>query len=157
LVSADVPAVIRICELVDGRPLALEIAASWLRIYDCSEIKREIERSLEFLATELRDVPVRHRSVRTVFNHTWDLLSETQQRALASLAVFRGPFRLEAGLTVADISIVDMAALLDASLVQRRANGWYEVHELLRKFAVHQFQIPSARESFAAQAERRHC
>ena len=157
LVSADVPAVIRICELVDGRPLALEIAASWLRIYDCSEIKREIERSLEFLATELRDVPVRHRSVRTVFNHTWDLLSATQQRALASLAVFRGPFRLEAGLTVADISIVDMAALLDASLVQRRANGWYEVHELLRKFAVHQFQIPSARESFAAQAERRHC
>ena len=75
LVRSDVPAVVRICELVDGRPLALEIAASWLRIYDCADIQREIERSFEFLATELRDVPARHRSVRTVFNHTWELLS----------------------------------------------------------------------------------
>lgn len=156
LLPSDVPAVARICQLVDGRPLALEIAASWLRIYDCAEIAREIARSFEFLATTLRDVPARHRSVRIVFDHTWELLSPAQQRALADLTVFRGPFKLEAGLAVADTSILDMVALLDAALVQRRANGWYELHELLRQFAAQQLQDPSSRDGTAEHAGRRH-
>lgn len=156
LLPPDVPAVTRICELVDGRPLALEIAAGWLRIYDCSDIAREIERSYEFLATTLRDVPARHRSIRTVFDHTWEMLSASQRRTLANLAVFRGPFSLEAALGVADTSIVDMAALLDASLVQRSANGWYEVHSLLRQYAEHQISDPSSRDEAARRAGRRH-
>ncbi len=135
LSPANVEDVIHICTLVDGRPLALEIAASWLRVYDCADIVREIGRSFEFLATEQHDVPLRHRSIRTVFNHTWELLSPTQRAALADLALFRGPFQLEAALAVSNASVVDVAALLDASLVQRQANGWYGIHFLLRQFA----------------------
>lgn len=151
LAPGDVPHVVHICELVDGRPLALELAAGWVRLYECADIVREIERSSDFLRTTLRDVPQRHRSVRTIFNHTWDMLSPSQRSALANLTVFRGPFKLEAALAVADTSVVDLAALLDAALLQRTANGWYDLHFLIRQFAA---QHNSGQPSHAEAIER---
>lgn len=133
LSSANVAEVIRICTLVDGRPLALEIAASWLRVYDCAGIVREIERSFAFLATEQRDVPLRHRSIQTVFDHTWELLTPRQRTALADLVLFHDPFNLEAALAVSAAQVLDVAALLDAVLMQRRSDGWYEIHYLVRQ------------------------
>lgn len=156
LALADAPAVLRICQLVDGRPLALELAAGWLRVYDCAEIVREIERSIEFLATELHDVPPRQRSVYVTWQHTWELLTAAMQRALADLALFRGPFKLEAALAVAEASVVDLAALLDAALIQRRANGWYEIHSLIRQLAVQKAEEQPWRAAARAAAQRRH-
>lgn len=156
LSPADAPAVLRICQLVDGRPLALELAAGWLRVYDCAEIAREIERSIEFLATTLHDVPPRQRSVYVTWQHTWELLTPAMQRALADLALFRGPFKLEAALAVAEASVVDLAALLDAALVRRRANGWYEIHALIRQLTVQQMEEQPWRAAARADAQRRH-
>ena len=156
LSPADAPAVLCICQLVDGRPLALELAAGWLRVYDCAEIVREIVRSLEFLATELHDVPPRQRSVHITWQHTWALLTPAMQRALAALALFRGPFKLEAALAVAQTSVVDLAALLDAALIQRRTNGWYEIHSLIRQLALQQAAAQPHLVAAGAAAERRH-
>ena len=55
LASAGPGSVARICQLVEGMPLALELAAPWTRVMDCEEIAREIETNLGFLATTLRD------------------------------------------------------------------------------------------------------
>jgi hypothetical protein len=54
----------RICRLVDGMPLAIELAAAWVSVISCGEIAREIERNIGFLTTSARDVPDRHRSLR---------------------------------------------------------------------------------------------
>lgn len=135
LSSSNVEDVIRICALVDGRPLALEIAAGWLRIYDCADIVREIERSFAFLATEQHDVPLRQRSIQTVFDHTWKLLTPRQRTALADLTLFHNPFNLEAALAVSATQVLDVAALLDAMLLQRRSDGWYDTHYLVRQLA----------------------
>ena len=84
-----------ICELVEGMPLGIELAASWLRTLPCEQIGREIERSLDILSSRLQNVPERHRSVRAVFEHSWQRLSDVEQDALMRLSVLRG-FRLEA-------------------------------------------------------------
>jgi predicted ATPase len=59
--EADKPCLVRICQLVEGMPLGLELAAAWVRLLSCQEIAQEIEKSLNFLTTSLRDMPARHR------------------------------------------------------------------------------------------------
>jgi len=71
-----------ICRLVDGNPLAIELAATWRRAFSCREIAVEIERSFDFLEAERQDAPERHRSLRAVFAHSWALLDPQEQKAL---------------------------------------------------------------------------
>jgi DNA-binding SARP family transcriptional activator len=63
--------VARICQLVEGMPLAIELAAAWIRVLSCAEIAGQIEQGIHFLATSLRDLPPRHRSLHAVFDHSW--------------------------------------------------------------------------------------
>jgi len=140
LLSAGPASVARICRLVEGMPLAIELAAAWVRVMDCEEIAREIETNLGFLATTLRDVPQRHRSMRAVFDQSWDLLSAEERSALRKLSVFRGGFRREAAETVAmrpersPASLLTLTTLLDRSWVRRSSTGRYEMHELVRQY-----------------------
>lgn len=128
-------AVIRICRLVDGLPLALELAATWVRVMSCEAIADEIQNSIDILSTDQRDVPVRHRSVRAVFEHSWDLLTQAEQITASKLAVFRGGFTADAVEQVADGSLPILAALIDKSIVQLTNSGRYDLHELVRQFA----------------------
>ena len=68
------PQVARICRLVEGMPLGIELAAAWTPVLPPAEIADEIERGLDFLSTTARDVPERHRSMRAVFDQSWRLL-----------------------------------------------------------------------------------
>jgi predicted ATPase/DNA-binding SARP family transcriptional activator len=126
---------VRLCRLVEGMPLAIELASAWLRTISVHEIVREIERSLDFLSTTMRDLPQRHRSLRAVFDHSWDLLGESERQAFQRLSVFRGGFQRESAEAVADASLVTLSALMDKSLLRRSASGRYEIHELLRQYA----------------------
>lgn len=135
LSTADLPYVVRICQLVEGMPLGLELAASWLRLLSCAEIVAEIERSLDFLTTTVQNVPTRHRSLRAVFEHSWELLSGEEQRVFCQLAVFRGGFGREAATQVTGGALSLLARLADKSFIRRTANGRYELHELMRQYA----------------------
>ncbi|MEJ2558458.1 MAG: BTAD domain-containing putative transcriptional regulator [Anaerolineae bacterium] len=147
LLASDEPHVARICRLVEGMPLALELAASWVRAISCQEIAAEIERGLDFLATAAPDVPRRHRSVRAVFDQSWRLLSPGEREAFRQLSVFRAGFGREATEKVTGTSLVVLAALVDKSLVRRLPARRYEVHELLRQYAAEKRdKIPGERE-----------
>jgi predicted ATPase len=152
LSAADLPAVTRICQMVAGMPLGIELAAAWVRALTCAEIASEIERNLSFLTTTLRDVPERHRSLQAVFNHSWQRLSDDERRAFRQLSVFLGGFRREAAMEVADTTLAQLSALVDKSLLRRAATGRYGMHGLLRKFA--QEKLIEAGEAEAAR--RRH-
>jgi len=130
----DVPAIARILGLVQGMPLGIELAASWIRTLSCHEIAQEVERNLDFLETPMRGIPDRHRSMRAVFDHSWDLLSETERRVLHQLSVFHGGFQRDAARQVAGADLSLLSALMDKSLLQRTSAGRYEVHELLRQY-----------------------
>jgi predicted ATPase/Tfp pilus assembly protein PilF len=128
-------AIVQICRLVGGMPLGIELAAASVADQPCAQIAAQIEGSLDFLKTSFRDVPQRHRSVRAVFEHSWNLLSAEEQAVLQKLSVFRGGFEAQAAREVAGASPRMLTALVDKSLVQGRAGDRYQVHELLRQYA----------------------
>ncbi len=141
------PAVARICQLIEGMPLGIELAAAWVRTLSCHEIAQEIERNLadprqgmDFLAASIRDVPARHRSMRAAFDHSWNLLSAEEQRVLRQLSVFRGGFRREAAEQAVGATLLLLSALVDKSLLHRTAEGRYDLHELVRQYAAAKLQ-----------------
>ncbi len=138
VLADDYAAVVRICQLVQGVPLALELAASWARVLSCPAIADEIERSVDFLATTLRDVPERHRSMRLVLDHTWQQLDPAEQAIFRKLALFRGGFTRDAAEHVADARLLQLANLTDKALLTLDSNGRYQLHELLRQYAEEQ-------------------
>lgn len=131
----DFPAIVRICQLMDGNPLGIELAAAWVRTLSCDEIAQEIEGGLDFLSVSAGDLPARHRSMRAVFDHSWKLLTEEEQRVLLRLAVFRGGFRREAAGAVAGATLSVLSSLVTKSLVRRSGAGRYDLHELIRQYA----------------------
>ena len=137
--EADVTAVLELARLVDGLPLALELAAAWTRLMDCPTILRETQKSLDFLASPLGDLPERHQSIRAVLTQSWQLLPPRLQLILGQMSLFAGSFTLDAVLTIMpEVTLLDLATLLDRSLLQWRPNGRYALHELLRQFAAQQ-------------------
>jgi predicted ATPase/DNA-binding SARP family transcriptional activator len=130
----------RICQLVEGMPLGLELAAPWVRTLSCHEIATEIERDLDFLSTSLRDVPERHRSLRVVLEQTWSRLSQAERGVLKVLSIFVGGCTRQAAEAVAGATLPVLSALVDKALVRRTKGGRYELHELIRQFAQTQFR-----------------
>ena len=116
--DAEKSAVAQICRLVGGHPLAVELAASWVRFMSCQQIATKIEEDLNFLATSSRNMPDRHRSLRALFDHSWALLTPTEQTALAKLTVFRGGFAPKEAETVAGATWPILLGLVDKSLVE---------------------------------------
>ena len=128
-------AVIRICKIAEGLPLAIELAASWLKGLSAPQIADEIQHNLDFLATNARNVEERHRSVRAVFDQSWKLLSEAERQTFAKLSVFRGGFDHEAAQQIAGAALPMLAALVEKSLLGGRAEGRFDMHELLRQYS----------------------
>lgn len=150
--EANLPALLRICTLVEGMPLGLEMAAAWVDQLSPTEIAAELEKSLDFLAFTWYDTPERHQSMRAVFAWSWHLLSETEQRVLRRLSIFRGGFTREAAETITGASLRVLMSLTHKSLLQRSIaqgdsqvhEGRYTLHELLRQFAQEQLRaIPA--------------
>jgi predicted ATPase/transcriptional regulator with XRE-family HTH domain len=144
--SQERPWVVQICCLVEGMPLGIELAAAWISILTCREIAQEIERNLDFLNASLRDLPERQRSMRAVFDYSWQMLSTHEQQVLCQLSVFRGGFRRQAAEQVAGASLPILSTLLNRTLIRRTSADWYNLHELVRQYSAAQLVAdPSAR------------
>lgn len=129
------PAVVDICRLVEGLPLGIELAASWVESYTCEEIANAIRTNLDFLVTAKHDIPERQRSIRAVFDYSWRLLGNDEQRVLAQLSVFCGEFGRDAALAVTQAPLASISALVRQSLLRVVRPGRFVLHELLRAFA----------------------
>ncbi|MCE7988792.1 MAG: hypothetical protein DYG89_47155 [Caldilinea sp. CFX5] len=153
-------ALLRICRLVQGMPLGLELAAAWVGTLSLTEIADAISQSGDFLASDWRDIPERQRSLRAVFEWSWRLLTPTEQQVLSQLALFQGGFTRTAAQAVAGASLPVLTRLVHKSLAQwtegaqPSTGGRYTVHELLRQFAAEKLaQAPAIQ----AAAQRAHC
>jgi predicted ATPase/DNA-binding SARP family transcriptional activator len=137
--------VIQLCQLVDGMPLALELAAALLPRMSCAQLVTTLQHNLDALSTNMRDMPRRHRSMRAVFDHSWQLLQPIEQVLFQQLAIFRGSFSPEAATMVVnlgehhaqrtDTMLDQIHTLVDKSLVRSRSDGRYDLHELARQYA----------------------
>ncbi|MEZ4645091.1 MAG: BTAD domain-containing putative transcriptional regulator [Chloroflexota bacterium] len=156
---ADQSAIIHICQLVEGMPLALELAAAWVRVQTPAVIAAEIARNLAVLRTQQHDLPPRQRSMHAVFDQTWSRLSQAEQLVLARMSVFRGPFTYEAAHSVTGAGWSILASLGDKSLLRQRQAGkgletavFFELHELLRQYAAERL----AAQGWDADTRQRH-
>ena len=135
--AAELPYVVDICRLLAGLPLGIELAAAWVRTLPCRQIVREIEQNLDFLATSARNVPERQRSLRAVFDYSWQFSSGRRAMFLQAVVRFlpaalpwRQPNRWP-GATAQTL-----ADLADHSLVRQAGSGRYDLHEQLRQYGL---------------------
>lgn len=136
--------VVRICHLVQGMPLAIELAAAWLNTLTLPEIEGELRRSLDILSTEMRDVPERHRSLRAAFDPSWSLANQAEREAFIRLSVFRGGFTREAAQQVAGATLDLLASLVGKSFVRHDpGTGRFEIHELMRQYSAEKLDADS--------------
>jgi predicted ATPase/DNA-binding SARP family transcriptional activator len=126
----------QICRKVQGMPLAIELAASWLELLSLREINTEIAKSVDFLESTRRDLPDRQRSLRAVFDSSWTMLDRQTRPVLKALSVFRTGFTREAAQAVAGASAKTLLVLTNKSWIQRLSNGRYQIHELLKQFTL---------------------
>jgi predicted ATPase/transcriptional regulator with XRE-family HTH domain len=153
LVIEQQPFLVRICQLLDGVPLAIELAAAWVGVLTCKEIAQEIESSLDFLTTSMHNIPERHRSIRASFDHSWKLLTDAEREALCRLSAFYGGFDRQAASQIVGASLPLLASLCDKSLLRHAEGGRYDLHEVIRQYASsHLGEHP-----FYSEAYERHC
>lgn len=144
----------RICGLTGQLPLAIELAAAWVRALSCSEIAEEIAQSLDFLTTDQRDGVVRHGSLRALFHSSWQFLSHEEQRLLARLAIFSNGFTRNSAVEIAEATTRSLTALIDKSLLQRGGNARYSMHPVVQQYAAEKLVTDAAAQRNTAQ---RHC
>ena len=147
----DLRQLTHICKLVEGIPLAIELAAGWMNVLSPEELAKEIQRGLDILASEMRDVPERHHSMRAVFDQSWSLLDQVERKAIIRLSVFRSGFTREAGQAVTGASLQSLAGLVNKSFLRHDpTSGRFEIHELLRQYAQEKLEETSE-DSISAQ------
>lgn len=134
LTPANRPAVARICGLVEGMPLGLELASTWVRALPCQAIADELQQNLDILETPAHNVPLRHRTMRAAFEPTWRRLSEAERPVFMQLSIFRGGFTRAAAEHVSGATRHTLSALIDRSLLRLDEHGRYTIHELLRQY-----------------------
>lgn len=139
--------VIRICQLVEGMPLGIEITAAWLRIMSCEAIVT----NLLDLDSFQGDIPERHRSLRALFDHIWQRLSSQEQEALMKLSIFRSSFTSQAAEIVAQVPFYLVARLVNQSLLSYDLpTGRYTFHAAFRQYAAERFALEPTAESVRA-------
>ena len=149
----DLQYVARICRLTQGLPLGILLAAAWVEVLTVAEIAAEIDQSLDFLETELRDVPERQRSIRAIFESSWNRLETAEQQIFQQLTVFRGGFTREAAQQVAGANLRSLQHLINKSLLRRdSASGRYDIHELLRQYG--EARLQASAEDYAQTRDR---
>lgn len=133
--DADFPFIVGICRLVQGLPLGLELASAWVRVLTCSEIQKEIESNRDFLVSSTKGLPEEHKSLRAIFEYSWKILTEPEQRVMEGLSVFKSNFSREAAEKICGAALPILTALVDKSVLHRTPSGRYEIHQVIRQYS----------------------
>jgi DNA-binding CsgD family transcriptional regulator len=133
-----------VCGVLHGLPLGIELAASWIPVLSPRDLLDHLRQADTALASETALVEDRHRSLAVILDSSWQWLSARERTVLSSLAIFVGGFTREAAEAVADADLGALAALAERSLIQRlpdaRGGSRYQVHELVRHYALRQLE-----------------
>ncbi|MFE9328814.1 LuxR C-terminal-related transcriptional regulator [Nocardia sp. NPDC052278] len=137
-------AVGRLCQRLDGLPLAIELAVTWLRTLTVDELADRLDDRFALLEQRHRDSVPRHRTLRTVVDWSYDLCTEQERMLWARLSVFVGGVSLDAaeavcagdGLTLDEI-LPGLVGLVDKSILTREesnARSRYTMLETIRQY-----------------------
>jgi predicted ATPase/DNA-binding SARP family transcriptional activator/tetratricopeptide (TPR) repeat protein len=150
LTPADGAAVAAICRLVEGLPLAIELAAALTKQYSCTELYTALQRDYTILATTFGDLSPRHRSIQVMLDYSWRFLTPDEAHILAACAVFLGGFTRPAASAVTGATPALLTKLVDYSLLQVH-EGRFVMHDLVRQYAAAQLdQFPAEKHTVLA-------
>jgi serine/threonine protein kinase/tetratricopeptide (TPR) repeat protein len=139
LTQDNLDTIARICRLVQGMPLGIVLAAAWLSLLSVEEIVDEIQQGIDILESENGEVPERQRSIRAVFDYSWQQLTQAEQQIFMKMSVFRGGFTRDAVQKICGGGLRQLMAMVNKALLRRDSvNGRYHIHELLRQYAEEQ-------------------
>ena len=147
---------VRICLLVEGLPLALELAATSTTTMSCQEIADEIEHNLDVLSYPQRDVAPQHHSMRATFEHTWKLLAEAEKQLLTEVSVFRDGFDRAAFEAITGGDLLGLGALLDKAVIKKDIAHRFWLHALLRQFLLERLEQDEQHARAVVHAHCRH-
>ena len=125
-----------ICERLEGSPLAIELAAPWLRVLSPEELLSRLESRLNVLRGGPRDTAPRHRTLRATIDSSFELLDAEVQRLFARLSVFAGGFSFDSmsAVTGSEMGLERLDTLVTASMVHA-SGGRYQLLEVMREYA----------------------
>ncbi|MCU0481473.1 MAG: NACHT domain-containing protein, partial [Anaerolineae bacterium] len=150
--NAHQTAVRDICRLVDGLPLGILIAANWTQFLSPHEIRERIMGSLDFLTSQRRDLPERHKGINALLYSTWDMLNEAERAVMMNLSAFPSHFDARAGMAIGGADVQLLSGLVAKSLITTYTDGRYALHELLRRFTAQKADeagiLPTIRTAF---------
>ncbi|MDX6386522.1 MAG: hypothetical protein QOD85_324 [Gaiellaceae bacterium] len=151
-------AVGRICERLDGLPLAIELAAARSKLLSPETMSRRLDQTLDLLTGGARDLPARQQTLRSTLEWSHELLNQAEQTLFARLAVFPGGWTLDAAEAVCADTGLDvlavLSALVDENLVRRLDPGAPEPRfgmlETIREYAAEQLELSGEAAEFRA-------
>jgi DNA-binding SARP family transcriptional activator/predicted ATPase len=138
-----------ICVATEGFPLALELAAAWVRLLPLADIERDLASGASLLSETVSS----GRSMTASFDHSWSLLTPAERDAFARLAAFEGGFTRDASSQVAEVALPVLANLVDKSMLRADAKGRFDRHALLHEWARDKL---AAQPDLARQMAQRH-
>jgi predicted ATPase/DNA-binding SARP family transcriptional activator len=130
----EIPPIIKICQMLHGLPLGLELAAGQVAESSCEEIVKEIQTNLDFLVSKWGDLPERQRSLRAIFDVTYENLNAREQTALKALSVFRGGISPLIAERLIKPTFPIFAKLARKALLRKSTEGHYEMQEAFRLY-----------------------
>ncbi len=133
--DAEKDAVIELCRILQGMPLALELAATWTNMLSCTEIITAIQTNLDFLTSSLKNIDERHRNVKGVLEYAWTMLTHEERQALESLSVFSGWFQWQDAQAITNINLAVLSNLIQKSNITANERKQYRLHALIRQYA----------------------
>lgn len=154
LTMANAQDIGEVCQRLGGLPLAIELAASWIRVLSPRDLLCQIDQSLDVLSANSGVVDDRHRSISVVLDSSWQLLTDSDRAVITALGVFVGGFTREAAESVARASLAALANLVERALIQRLPDPVggtrFQVHELVRTYALRRLEATGEEEAEAA-------
>ena len=158
-------AVVELCRTLDGIPLAIELAAVWLRILSPAQVLDRLEDRFRLLTSGRPAVPARHQALDATVGWSYDLCSPAEQLMWARLSVFAGGFDLDAAEYVGSNHAIDrdevlglIASLVNKSIIVRHqatqhSTAWYHMLETIRQYGAE--RLTDAEEVRALQVRHR--
>ena len=133
--EAGWPLVIKLCHRLEGLPLGIELASTLIGELTLPDLVDSLANDIDLLETALYDVAPHHRSIRAVFEQSWQRLSDGERQSLARLSVMRGTFSAAGARAVAQTTPLLLRRLRHQSLLRSTTPGFYNIHELIRQFS----------------------
>ena len=135
-------AAVDFCTKVEGLPLAMELAAPWLKVMNVSELVKEMEAGADILKNS--KAGARHSSMRSLFEYSYSLLNDMERRIIGRLSVFTGGFGRIAAVKITGASLSELMSLADKSFIKVSAPSRFTMHELIRQYAAEKIEAQQA-------------